>query len=592
MESNKKNSYLTFDGTSLRDVIVDRLNKEGIFTDQIYQGSNLSAFIDIISYSFSTLMFYLNKTSSENMFSESQLYENMNRIIKLLNYKPVGKLGQTVPISLNVSNLNAGNYNIPRYSYLQAGGTFFSFPTDLAFTKNINGDEEILNLNNKFILKQGLYAELPVYNAVGFDNETVFINTKNISIDHFSIDVYVKREKSNTWEKWERVDELFTKRSNNNVYEIRYNSNKNYEIRFGDDINGSKLNANDQVSVFYLKINPEASTIGKNALLSSNIILYNSLIYGQILEGSEFKFLTPQEIRNVKLDNEFSSTDYTDEESVDSIRANAPKVFRTQNRLVTTSDFETIIDVFFQNIISDVKVVNNDDYLKNHIKYLFDIGLKNPQFENSVLFNQINFSTSCNFNNIYGYLIPKNEDQIYLNPAQKEQIINFLKDIQILTSNFVPIDPVYIFMDFYINSPDIEKTIDDIGNVKFIIKKSPNTKRTTSAILSDVVNIFRSNFNRQVNKIGQLIDIYQINSSILSIDGIESTQTKRMDTGLAVDGISLLMWNNVYPDLDLKTFNQNILLKNFQYPIFNSIENITNRIEVVEETGVIKSLDL
>jgi len=81
-----KDSYLTFDGKSIRDVIIDRLNKEGIFTDQNYQGSNLSAFIDVISYCFSTLLYYLNKTSSESMFSEAQLYENMNRIIKILNY--------------------------------------------------------------------------------------------------------------------------------------------------------------------------------------------------------------------------------------------------------------------------------------------------------------------------------------------------------------------------------------------------------------------------------------------------------------------------------------------------------------------------
>ena len=35
-------------------------------------------------------MFYLNNTSDEALFSEAQIYENMNRVVKSLDYKPVG----------------------------------------------------------------------------------------------------------------------------------------------------------------------------------------------------------------------------------------------------------------------------------------------------------------------------------------------------------------------------------------------------------------------------------------------------------------------------------------------------------------------
>ena len=45
------NSYVAFDGTSIRDIIINRLNQGQVFTDQNYQGSNLSALIDIIRHS-------------------------------------------------------------------------------------------------------------------------------------------------------------------------------------------------------------------------------------------------------------------------------------------------------------------------------------------------------------------------------------------------------------------------------------------------------------------------------------------------------------------------------------------------------------
>ena len=587
-----KNSYLTFDGTSIRDIIIARLNQDGIFTDQNYQGSNMSALNDVISYTFSTLLYYLNKTSSESMFSESQLYENMNRIIKILNYKPIGKIGQSVPIKISTDTLLKGNYTIPRYSYMIVGGTPFSFSDDLSFTKLIDGSENITDLDNKYNLKEGLYVEYPTYTASGIDNETIFISTTNIAIDHFGIDIYVKRDASDVWEKWSRVSELFTNTATDKSYEVRYNQNKNYEIRFGDDINGSKLNAKDLVSIFYLKIDPLASSIGSNALISNKILSYNSTNYNTVLGDTITNFgsyLTTESLKHISLDNDFSSAAYSDEESVDSIRKNAPKTFRTQNRLVTADDFITFIRTNFSNILADTNILNNDDYLQNHIKYLYDIGLKSPQLEDTVLYNQVNFATSCNFNNIYFYGVPKNTNQQYLSPSQKSMILDSLKQTKILTSDIVPIDPVYMYIDFYL--PTTQTTYSDLGNTKLCIYKQQNTRRALSAIQSDVINILTTYFNRSTNTLGQKIDIYKINSSILNIDGISSIQTVRTDTGTKIDGLSFMIWNAIYPTLDARTYSQNVNLQNFQFPLFNDLSNISNRIVILENSGFIKASD-
>src|SRR5271154_4100937 len=84
------NAYATFDAVSLKRLIIDRLNQTSFFTDQNFQGSNISALIDLIAYSYHTLLYYLNQTASESLFTEAQLYENMNRIVKAIDYNPVG----------------------------------------------------------------------------------------------------------------------------------------------------------------------------------------------------------------------------------------------------------------------------------------------------------------------------------------------------------------------------------------------------------------------------------------------------------------------------------------------------------------------
>jgi len=83
--------------------------------------------------------------------------------------------------------------------------------------------------------------------------------------------------------------------------------------------------------------------------------------------------------------------------------------------------------------------------------------------------------------------------------------------------------------------------------------------------------------------------LYKINAEILKIDGVDYITTKREDTGTEVEGISVLCWNSIYPELDSKTYSQNFILEDFQYPIFNNLTNIRNRINIVEEITIIKS---
>ena len=153
------NAYAAFDATSLRDLIIDRLNQENIFTDQVFQGSNMSSIIDIVAYSYHVLLFYLNKTSSEAMFTDSVIYENMNRIVKTLNYKPVGYRSSTCTFECTTT-LDTGSYTIPRYSFVSADGVIYSTRDDIPF--DASATSEIATINSKYILYQGKYQAIGI----------------------------------------------------------------------------------------------------------------------------------------------------------------------------------------------------------------------------------------------------------------------------------------------------------------------------------------------------------------------------------------------------------------------------------------------
>ena len=205
-----KTGYIAFDAMSLRQLIINRLNQQGVFTDQNYIGSNLAAIIDIISYTYHTLIYYLNKTSSESMFSEAQLYENINRIVKLLDYSPVGFQTSTLSFQCSAENFTQGLYTIPRYTYILTNNIPFSINEDITFIKTQNNTLENLNeLAQQKLLYQGLYQEYPTYTAAGDDNETVIVNTGDELVDHFNIDVYVRPKLTGKWEQYTKTLNLF-----------------------------------------------------------------------------------------------------------------------------------------------------------------------------------------------------------------------------------------------------------------------------------------------------------------------------------------------------------------------------------------------
>lgn len=591
------NTYVAFDATSIKDIIISRLNQGQIFTDQNYQGSNLSAFLDVISYTFSTLLYYLNKTSSESMFSEAQIYENMNRIVKLLNYDPVGKLGQKVGYNLlATSDLVEGNYVIPRYTSIKVSDSYFSFTQDVYFSVTTTGVYLLQNNYSDLFLNQGICAEYPIYTATGSNNEIVYLNVgSDTFIDHNHIDVYIYSNTTNKWQQWQRTENLFLNKSQDKVFQARYNPNKNYELKFGDDVNGKSLSEGDKVLIFYLSIDPNVNQLAANTLNQQSLVYYNSLNYRSIitdlLSNQSSTIPTSIQLQYISLSNNFPSTPYVEEENVDSIRKNASNSFISQNRLVTTSDFENYIKTNYPEFFADVSIVNNEKYLSGHLRYLYDIGLKSPQLDDRVLFNQIKFATSCNFNNIYVYTVPANGTQIYTAASQKELLINDLESMKILTSEIVTIDPVYMNFDFYVRNPRTIPSTLDLNYNSLLIYKDPNSRRSASGIQSDVANVIVSYFSKASAMLGQTIDVGHLNSQILSINGVQSIRTYRSDINQYVEGLSFLVWNQSHPVLDISVSNQNINLNYFQYPVLNSVDYITSKIYVIDPTGVIKTTD-
>lgn len=593
-----KNSYIAFDATSLRNLIIDRLNNNNVFTDQNFVGSNISAIIEIISYSFSTLMYYLNKTSTESMFTEAQLYENINRIVKLIGYDPIGNQTASTSFSLSANNMPVSNYVIPRYTYTTLGGVTYSLNKDISFTKTNLLLEDLSEVVKKYRLYQGKYIEYPPYNATGAENEIVFLTVDDETIvDHFNIDIYVQDNNTTYWKQWSRVDNLFMTTSQDTVFEIRFNENKKYEIKFGDGVNGKKLNAQDTVSIFYLESRGTTGEIGIAAAgASATISKYNSINYNTILIdtlSNSNSLLSDTYYKNINLINSTASTTFAPYDSADTIRNKAPKSYKTQNRLITDQDFISHINSNFSNFVADVAVVNNTQYLEGYMQYYYDIGISSPQLESRILFNQVQLANACNFNNIYIIAVPRTKDRSYLMPSQKEIIVESIEPLKSLTTEIIITDPVYVAADIAVKNSNTP-TLADIDQTDIIVEVKRFSRRSNESIRDDIKNIMLSYFQKSNLSLGNIINLYQIYSDILNIDGVDKFYCKRTESNIdvRVEGISLILWNPVYPDADVQITTQNIKLPYFKYVYLQNVAQLINKIKFISPSSMLQNVNV
>lgn len=598
--------YLSFDPLTMKMLIKERLNKSGIFTEQIIEGSYLSQLIDIFAYTFHTLIYYMNQTASEGSFSDTETFENINRIVKALGYNPIG--AQTSVVMFKAKYDNSGTTEpgsntviIPRYSYIMANGFSYALHDDVAFVPDEKDDAGFLaDMGGKNILYQGTVKQNDLMIAEGLDNEIFYLNQgEGIFIDHFTIDVYVKNGLGK-WKLWNPTPSLYLNNANDEVYEIRLNEKNYYEIKFGNDICGKKLEKNAQIIIFYIESDGKAHEIGANTLENGYLSRYSNDIYEEIMADVrgdlQSSVISYDNISRFSLFNTVASTDFDYKENVASIKDNAPGIFRTQYRLVTAEDFENFIRTNFSTLIHDIKVMNNWEYLSTYIKYLHKLGLTRPSITTQAVLNQVLFADSCNFNNVYIVGIPKintnTADYVaYIPPALKSNILQSLQTMKVLTCEPVVIDPIYLAFALCCPSNKNEISIEDIETTELHVKISQTSKINPNLTKTKIANIITDYFEKDNCTLGQKISALQIQTDILALDGVEQIyMTNSKSSSIRLDNIAFIRFNDIYKN-DKELVTQDHQLESFQFPYLYRNSLLTDHIIIDDSNTIITTAE-
>lgn len=640
---NDKTDLLRFSAYSLKELITRKLSEDTKFTDQVYEGSNLSILIDIISYMFQCITYLLNTSAAESMFSDTQIYENINRLVKLIGYNPKGIVPASALFYLDNKVINENgeetggkyrNYLILKYSAIDIGKTdsngnavYYSLNESKNITDDLNYEIQLVNGRWKYYGKleaSGLPYETFVLDDLKSDTE----NKKFVANN--GIDVYIERKlgSKTVFMKYDvTTDELFTNNDSTNiknfsdiyrntqqVYSLRLNENKEWEIKFGNGIVGEQLESGDILHIFYLETNGEdgAITIADYSNDSKFQHSYNFLgiskeLYQNIFDETSRNYAITS-IKNISEQPTVylseNSTSSTKEESVDDIRNFAPSWFKIGNRLITNYDYVYYLKNRFIGEISDILCQNNYEYVSTFYKWLYSIGKMyhndGSYYLNSkkLLRNNFEYTDPADFNNVYLWVKLYNGS---LTDTLKETFKDDIKKIKSLTTEVVLLNPINVNFAICASTTETAKSyfstsdIFDENNESYIeIIISDDSMYVAAQVQSLVESVIIDYFDSKKLSLGMVVNYNEIYNNILKISGIDSVRTIwaskediNMENPRIFDGLCFATWSDSYLDTgdDMDVSNLNKTLQPFQYPILYN-NSIKDKIKVIKKSVI------
>lgn len=396
---------------------------------------------------------------------------------------------------------------------------------------------------------------------------------------------------SGKWYEYKETNSLFLHGENDRVYERRFNEDYNYDFKFGSGHAGKRLLEGNRVVIYYLVSDGEDAVINDATIIGGKTpTIYSSALYDEIL-ASTYK-TTDVDINgalflgNMLVSNSGPSTDIVYPENVESIRTNAPKVFASQNRLFTLSDYKVFIMKNFANYCKDLYMMTNDEYTSSFLRYYYTLGLDRPQGDSRLNIAQVSFMTACNFNNVYAVILPNINTVMswkvpnYLNNALKGEIVESVEQYRGLSHNLVLLDPIYRAFTWgstYLDEGDFNT--DQLENT-LVITRAKGSKFSHQYIkqkVSDEIIYYFDNI-----KLGDAVDVAELSSRILNVNGVGSFKIEDVN-GNTENKLTLYSWNPLYGSDDNEISQQTVSVSPFVYCYFYDRNNIGDSIRIEDE---------
>ncbi|OUW58134.1 MAG: hypothetical protein CBD57_03125 [Candidatus Pelagibacter sp. TMED197] len=304
------------------------LQSQSQFQDYDFEGSSLAILLDILSYNTHYMAYLANMATNELYLDSADIRNNIVSLAKMLGYTPSSPRAPKASINLVVNNGTGTSITMAK------GTVFNSSVSDSTYQYITNEDITTTPANGVYTfsdvtLYEGTLVKFK-YTVDETDVDQRFI-IPSANTDTSTLKITVQNSATDTTSNTYSLSSGYSGvKADSKVYFIQEGSDGKFQVYFGDGVTGNKLVDGNIVILEYIVTNKTDSNGAKNFTLQGSVggftdvsITTNSVSQG----GSEAE------------DNE-------------SVKFNAPLNFVAQDRAVTTTDYETLVQQIYPNALS------------------------------------------------------------------------------------------------------------------------------------------------------------------------------------------------------------------------------------------------
>lgn len=317
------------------------------FQDYDFEGSNLSMLVDVLAYNTMYTSYNANMIANELNLDTAVIRDNVVSHAKKLGYTPNSYTSSK--LSCNISVTGVSLYDSVK---ILAGPVFSIVQNNQSYTYILR-DDILINTNRNntvnfenITFQEGL--EFTISYVVDENNENQRFFVPNNFVDVSSITVSIIADETGvTLNQQESVEDFYTRKtsivgvsSSDKVFFIEEIQDQKYEIVFGDNVIGRKLENGEIVIIRYVVTN--GSVCNNFTILPTNfvgtVVGSRNAVPDEIIPSSN---IVPAILGKTDGGSEF--------EDIKSIKYRAPRWYSAQQRAVTPSDYESIIQTIYTN---------------------------------------------------------------------------------------------------------------------------------------------------------------------------------------------------------------------------------------------------
>ena len=466
------------------------------FTDYEFEASGLSNLLDVLAYNTHYNALIANYALNESFLGTAQLRSSLVSLSEAIGYVPGSRSSSTAYVNIKTTLTGV---NLPQKITIDPGFKFTSSVNDITYTfqtrdqitaNNDGGGNYTFKINSQnpenIAIYEGTRKTKTFIVGPVSETELYVIPDKNLDLNTAIIKVF-ENASAVDYTIYTNLELATEITSDSQIYVLKETPNGFYELSFG---NGNTLgitpSAGNKVEVEYISCSGSIAN-GAKVFTSTEQLLVTKT-NGDVIQAV---------IDNTTI---FSSIGGSEKETNESIRKNAPFQYTTQNRMVTASDYSTLIFRNFDQYIEEIQSWGGEDA---------DV----PEY--GAVFTSINFINGLTASEVV---------------ALKIRITEYVNNLSIVSFNLRFVDPIITY---------IEARVFYQYNPKFTTLGSNAVK----ANVQSAIDLYFANnigkFSQSFRRSNLLTEIDKVDPSVLSSRSEIKMQQRLIPQTVSADGLTV-----------------------------------------------------